>query len=180
MKAFLTQPGSVLQSPNLFCPILQYGFCSVMDPWPLTQGHGHEVSKGFSGQGKERRGSRDDKTWSRHRSPELVVHPKEGSSGQMGRRLSMRKSKTKGGLPGGTGDIPGCPTHTSHGDTRLGTRCDQGCAGSICCSVPAGAIRSGSTHPSECFYFPDDIPGGSSGTCGVRLVWSEGGVTTGE
>lgn len=57
---------------------------------------------------------------------------------------------------------------------------NQGCAGSICCSVPTGAIRTGSTHPSERFISPDDIPGGSSGTCGVQLVWSKGGVTTGE
>lgn len=92
MKAFLTQPGSVLQNPNLFCPILQYGFCRVM---ALTQGPDQGVSKGFVWQGREQRGSRDEKTCSRHRSAELKVHPKQGSTGQRGKRLSVGKGRIK-------------------------------------------------------------------------------------
>lgn len=64
----------------------------MMAPWPLTQGLGYGVSKGFSGQGRGQRGSRNEKTWSRHRS---------GSTGQKaeyGERQNQGNPEQEGSL----------------------------------------------------------------------------------
>lgn len=64
----------------------------MMAPWSLTQGLGYGVSKGFSGQGREQRGSRDEKTWSRHR-PDST-----GQKAECGERQNQSNPEQEGSL----------------------------------------------------------------------------------